>query len=95
MGYSYFKGRLLPRVRQANKLPPKQKRSRLDFWLFRSTMCFQNNNYDLGMEYLAMVHLALFMDLNKNSSIRLSLWRIFVREFRLAFSDYGFQALSN
>ena len=88
MKYSYFKMRFLPRVIKANKLPLEEKEKRLQLWTKRFHLLFNQGSYDLAYEYMAMLELNNYLDLDKSDHFRIMLWRMFVTDFRRAFSDY-------
>lgn len=88
MKYSYFKKRFLPKVRKVNKLPLEEKEKRLQFWTNRFHHLFNQGSYDLAYEYMAMLELNYYLDLDKSDHFRVMLWRAFVTDFRRAFSDY-------
>ena len=88
MKYSYFKSQLLPKVIKVNKLPLEKKKKRLQFWTNRFHHLFNKGSYDLAYEYMAMLELNYYLDLDKNDHFRIMLWRMFVADLRRAFSDY-------
>lgn len=93
MKYTHTTYRLLSMVKRANKLPPEAKEERLQCWLNRSRHLFAQGDFDLAYEYIAMIELNLYLDLDKPDMFRLKLWRMFVTDFRRAYSDYEFEKL--
>lgn len=69
----------------------KQGKKVQGFWAERMHENFQNGDYDLAYEYVAMQELLLFKMLSKTDPFRLKVWRMFVGDFRRAFSDYEFE----
>lgn len=69
----------------------KQGKKVQGIWDERMHVNFQNGNYDLAYEYVAMQELLLFKMLSKTDPFRLKAWRMFVVDFRRAFSDYEFE----
>ena len=93
MKYTPATYRLLSRVKRVNKLPLEAKEKRLQFWHKRSRHLFAQGDFDLAYEYIAMIELNLYLDLDKTDMFRLNLWRMFVTDFRRAYSDYEFEKL--
>lgn len=69
----------------------KQGKKAQGIWAERMHENFQNGNYDLAYEYVAMQELLLFKMLSKTDPFRLKVWRMFVGDFRRAVSDYEFE----
>lgn len=69
----------------------KQGKKVQELWSERMHENFQNGDYDLAYEYVAMQELLLFKMLSKTDPFRLKVWRMFVVDFRRAFSDYEFE----
>lgn len=88
MKYSYFKTQLLPKVIKVNKLPLEKKEKRLQFWVNRFHHLFNQGSYELAYKYMAMLELNYYLGLDKNDDFRITLWMMFVKDFRRAFSDY-------
>lgn len=82
---------LLHAVRRVNKLELETKEKRLQFWFNRSKHLFSQNSYNMAYEYVAMIDLNLVLDLDKDDSFRLKMWRIFVTDFRRAFSIHEYE----
>lgn len=88
MKYSYFKKRFFPKVIKVNKLPKGEKEKRMLFWSNRFQHLLNQGDYNLAYEYLAMLALNCYLDLDKSDHSRITLWKMFVADFRRAFSDY-------
>lgn len=95
MKYTPTTYRLLCSVKRANKLPLETKRKRLQFWRNRSKHLFTQGYFDLAYEYIAMLELNLYLDLDKSDPFRLKVWKMFVIDFRRAYSDYEFEKLQH
>ena len=91
MKYSYYKDMVLPMVRRANNLTAHEKEKRLRFWHEHSKKCFEEGFFDMAYEYIAMIELSLCLAWPKNDRLRLSVWKMFVRDYRLGFSAYEYK----
>ena len=69
----------------------KQGKKVQEIWAERMHENFQEGCYDIAYEYVAMQELLLFKVLPKTDPFRLKVWRMFVTDFRRAFSDYDFE----
>lgn len=93
MKYSYFKSQLLPKVIKVYKLPLEEKEKRLQFWVNRFRHLLNQGSYDLAYEYMAMLELHYYLVLDKSDDFRITLWQMFVRDFRRAYSIYEHKLL--
>lgn len=61
-----------------------------DLWAERMRENFKKGYYDIAYEYVAIQELLLFKTMKKTDPFRLKVWRMFVGDFRRAFSDYEY-----
>jgi hypothetical protein len=52
--------------------------------------CKEQGNYDLAFEYQCRIWLYVLKNIDFQPASRLPMWKIFVHDFRHAFSDYYF-----
>jgi len=69
----------------------KQGKKVQSIWAERMHENFQIGEYDLAYEYVAMQELLLFKTMTKSDPFRLKVWRMFVTDFRRAFSFHEFE----
>lgn len=81
---------LLYAVNVVYKNYEKQGKKVQSIWAERMHENFQRSEYDLAYEYVAMQELLLFKTMQKSDTFRLKVWRMFVTDFRRAFSDHEF-----
>lgn len=87
---SYEMRQILFAVNVAHKNYEKRGRKLQQIWAERMHENFQNGDYDIAYEYVAMQELLLFKTMKKTDPFRLKVWRMFVTDFRRAFSDYEY-----
>ena len=78
-------------VNVAFKNYEKRGRKLQEIWAEGMHENFAKGYYDLAYEFVAMQELLLFKMLSKTDPFRLKVWRMFVVDFRRAFSDYEFE----
>lgn len=62
-------------------------------WLTRYRKRMQKGHFDIAHEYLCRAELLMVRTAPKNEPYRLTMWRLFVGDFRRAFSDYEFDKM--
>ena len=77
-------------VNVAYKNYEKRGRKLQEIWAERMHENFEKGDYDIAYEYLAMQELLCFKSMQKNDPFRIKMWRMFVIDFRRAFSDHEF-----
>lgn len=82
---------LLYAVNVVYKNYEKQGNKVQQIWAERMHENFQNGDYDLAYEYVAMQELLLFKVMSKTDPFRIKVWRMFVTDTRRAFSNYEFE----
>ena len=60
-------------------------------WAERMYENCEKGYYDIAYEYVAMQEFLLFKTMQKTDPFRLKVWRMFVTDFRRAFSDYEYE----
>lgn len=78
-------------VNVAFKNYEKRGRKLQEIWAERMHENFAKGNYYVAYEYVAMQELLCFKCMAKNDPFRIKMWRMFVVDFRRAFSDYEFE----
>lgn len=82
---------ILYAVNVAHKNYVKRGKKLQEIWAERMHENFQKGDYDIAYEYVAMQELLLFKTMQKTDTFRLKVWRMFVTDFRRAFSDYEYE----
>ena len=77
-------------VNVAFKNYEKRGRKLQEIWAERMHENFAKGDYDIAYEYVAMQELLCFKMMRKNDHFRIKMWRMFVVDFRRAFSDYEY-----
>lgn len=77
-------------VNVVHKNYEKQGKKVQAFWAERMHENFKKGDYDLAYEYVAMQELLCYKSMRKNDPFRIKMWRMFVIDFRRAFSDYEY-----
>lgn len=69
----------------------KQGKKVQAFWAECMRENFEKGYYDIAYKYVATQELLLFKTMQKTDPFRLKVWRMFVTDFRRAFSDYEYE----
>ena len=93
MAYSRDVQDLFDIVNMAHKSLPKKQVNFLKLWSDSFYKNMEHGFYNIAYENLAMHELLLFKNSKKGDEFRLLLWRMFVMDFRRAFSDYEYRLL--
>lgn len=80
-------------VNMAYKSGPEKQAKFIKVWTDNFHKNLNIGFYDIAYENIAMHELLLFKNSKKGDEFRLLLWRMFVMDFRRAFSDYEYRLL--
>ena len=69
----------------------KQGKKVQAIWAERMHENVEKGYYNIAYEYVATQELLLFKTMQKTDPFRLKVWRMFVTDFRRAFSDYEYE----
>lgn len=84
-------GQFFKMSRDVNRLVEKWGSERFyDFNSRRAKECKEQGYYDFAYEYQCRIWLYVLKNIGFQPASRLPMWKIFVHDFRHAFSDYYF-----